>query len=134
MTIPKGLTGERALGPLVIGTERVQELAKIGAATNEGALGPLVVGDVASTPVAAAEAPTAAVEQPEALSVKTVREQLLDSPLHVDRIFTLEMARPDRRIGALEALVTAEAQRADGPRPDVMAALEAALNARRAEG
>lgn len=127
--------GELALGPLVIGEARYNALQAKAAATSQGVLGPLVVDAEESAPEPPESVPVIAAEQTEeALSVASVKRELADSPLHVDRLMGLELARPDPRIGALEALLAAEARREDGPRETVVLQLQAALQARREEG
>lgn len=69
-----------------------------------------------------ASAPT-----PPTLSVKAVRDALDASPLLVDTLLAGELARPDRRKGALQALAEAEERRPGGARPEILESIAKAL-------
>ncbi len=110
--------GEMNLGPAVIGEQRFAQVQRHATETVLGNLGPLVTGETS---------PTALAPEDEAVSIRTLREMLREAPARVDAMFEAEQKRPDPRRSAMKELLLAEHRRPKGPRPAMLAKLDAAL-------
>lgn len=119
---------ESDFGSRVIGEEKVAAF-KAQQASGQLVFGSRVVDGVAE--VAAPDlspAPAAAAEKaPEGYSTASIKKLLTDEPQQFDRLFALEVAREDRRKGALSVFRSAEQRREGGPRQEIIDQIDALL-------
>lgn len=116
---------ESDFGALVIGADKVaafQRQAKsetliFGSRVVDGAV------PVAEVPMS----PPPGKTPDEGFSVVSIKKLLLNEPEQFDKLLALEVARPDRRLGALTLFRGAETKRTGGPRQDVLNQIDGML-------